>query len=257
MSFYEKKFTHLEVKKEDNFLWLTFNLPEKRNAITLSMVESLVTVLNEADWDPEIKVIILTGQGSAFCAGGDIKAMKEKSGMFAGSSEELRQIYMNGIQRIPRSIESLQTPIIAMVNGPAIGAGLDIACMCDLRVASSKALFGETFAKIGLVPGDGGTFFLPRVVGYAKAMEMSLTARVYTAIEALEMGLLSSLTSESELEAVTRELAEKIAENSFTALTMIKKGLRGARDLDTQLDLMAAFQGITQRTQDHFDRLDK
>ncbi|TDJ04977.1 MAG: 3-hxdroxyacyl-CoA dehydrogenase [Deltaproteobacteria bacterium] len=257
MSFYEKKFTHLEVKKEDNFLWLTFNLPEKRNAITLSMVESLVTVLNEADWDPEIKVIILTGQGSAFCAGGDIKAMKEKSGMFAGSSEELRQIYMNGIQRIPRSIESLQTPIIAMVNGPAIGAGLDIACMCDLRVASSKALFGETFAKIGLVPGDGGTFFLPRVVGYAKAMEMSLTARVYTAIEALEMGLLSSLTSESELEAVTRSLAEKIAENSFTALTMIKKGLRGARDLDTQLDLMAAFQGITQRTQDHFDRLDK
>jgi len=257
MSFYEKKFTHLEVKKEDDFLWLTFNLPEKRNAITLSMVESLVTVLNEADWDPEIKVIILTGQGSAFCAGGDIKAMKEKSGMFAGSSEELRQIYMNGIQRIPRSIESLQTPIIAMVNGPAIGAGLDIACMCDLRVASSKALFGETFAKIGLVPGDGGTFFLPRVVGYAKAMEMSLTARVYTAIEALEMGLLSSLTSESELEAVTRSLAEKIAENSFTALTMIKKGLRGARDLDTQLDLMAAFQGITQRTQDHFDRLDK
>ena len=246
---------HLKVKRDNSLLWITLDLPEKRNAITLSMVDSLTSTLKEADWDPEVKIIILTGAGSAFCAGGDIKAMKEKSGMFAGDSEELRQNYMKGIQQIPRAIESLQTPIIAMVNGPAIGAGLDLACMCDLRVASDKALFGETFASVGLVPGDGGTFFLPRVIGYAKAMEMSLTAKVYNATEALDMGLVTKICEESKLEALTKELAEKIAKNSFTALTMIKKGLKGARDLNTQLDLMAAFQGITQRTQDHFDRL--
>jgi enoyl-CoA hydratase/carnithine racemase len=246
---------HLKVKREDSLLWVTLDLPEKRNAITLEMVDSLTSTLKEADWDLEIKVIILTGAGTSFCAGGDIKAMKEKSGMFAGDAEELRQNYMKGIQQIPRVIESLQTPIIAMVNGPAIGAGLDIACMCDLRLASTNASFGETFAKVGLVPGDGGTFFLPRVVGYAKAMEMSLTAKVYNATEAKEMGLLTKLVDAKELESATRELSLKISQNSFTALTMIKKGLKGARDLNTQLDLMAAFQGITQRTGDHFDRL--
>ncbi|RLA61847.1 MAG: 3-hxdroxyacyl-CoA dehydrogenase [Epsilonproteobacteria bacterium] len=245
--------THLKVKKEGNLLWLTLDLPDKRNAISLPMVDSLTTILKDADWDSKVKVIILTGAGSAFCAGGDIKAMKDKSGMFAGDSETLRQNYMKGIQQIPRAIEALQTPIIAMVNGPAIGAGLDLACMCDLRVASTKASFGETFAKVGLVPGDGGTFFLPRVVGYAKAMEMSLTAKVYSAEEAQKMGLVNFLTD--ELKSYTKELAETIAKNSFTALTMIKKGLKGSRDLNTQLDLMAAFQGITQRTQDHFDRL--
>lgn len=246
---------HLKVKREANILWITLDLPDKRNAITLPMVDSLCSVLKDADFDPEVKVIILTGSGSAFCAGGDIKAMKDKSGMFAGDPEQLRQNYMKGIQQIPRSIEALQTPIIAMVNGPAIGAGLDIACMCDLRIASNKALFGETFAKVGLVPGDGGTYFLPRVVGYAKAMEMSLTASTYSADEAKEMGLINFLVGESELESKTKELAESISRNSFTALTMIKKGLKGSRDLNTQLDLMAAFQGITQRTQDHFDRL--
>ena len=246
---------HLKVKREVSLLWVTLDLPEKRNAITLEMVDSLTSTLKEADWDPEIKVIILTGAGTSFCAGGDIKAMKEKSGMFAGDSEELRQNYMKGIQQIPRTIEALQTPIIAMVNGPAIGAGLDIACMCDLRVASTNASFGETFAKVGLVPGDGGTFFLPRVVGYAKAMEMSLTAKVYSASEALEMGLVTSLVGVKELESATKDLSQKISQNSFTALTMIKKGLKGPLDLNTQLDLMAAFQGITQRSQDHFDRL--
>jgi len=255
MSFYAKEFTHLKVKKENNLLWLSLNLPEKRNAITLDMVDSLTEVLEKADWDQDIKVIILTGEGSAFCAGGDIKAMREKSGMFAGDPETLRQIYMKGIQRIPRTIESMQTPLIAMVNGPAIGAGLDIACMCDLRVVSTKASFGETFAKIGLVPGDGGTFFLPRVVGYAKAIEMSLTAQVYSADQAEKMGLVTLLVDESEIHSSTKDLAEKICGNSMIALSMIKKGFKASRDLNTQLDLMAAYQAITQRTQDHLDRL--
>jgi len=128
------------------------------NAITIPMIESLVSVLKFADFDRDIRVIVLTGSGKSFCAGGDIKAMEEKSGMFEGESNELRMRYMHGIQQIPKCIEEISTPIIAMVNGAAIGAGCDLSMMCDLRIGSSESKFGETFTKMGLVPGDGGTF---------------------------------------------------------------------------------------------------
>ena len=149
---------------------LTLNLPEKRNPLNDQTIVELVDALKIADRDPKVRVILLTGAGKGFSSGGDIKAMRDRIEMFAGESYELKERYQVGIQQIPLTIEAMATPIIALVNGAAIGAGCDLACMCDLRLGTKQAKFGETFAKLGLVPGDGGTYFLPRVVGYARSL---------------------------------------------------------------------------------------
>jgi len=257
MDFYSQSFPQLLVQKKNHQLWVTLNNPDQSNAITEDMIGSLCRVLKQADSDSQIRVIVLTGAGKNFCAGGDIKAMAEKTGMFQGESNELRQRYQNGIQQIPRTIEELSTPLIAMVNGAAIGAGCDLAMMCDLRVGTATTKFGETFTKIGLIPGDGGTFFLQRVVGYAKAMEMTLTGGLYEGGRARDFGLLNLLVEEAQLAAETERLAQKIASNAPIAQTMAKKAMKISylHDLQTSLDLLAAYQGITQRTQDHFEAL--
>ncbi|ASD63122.1 enoyl-CoA hydratase-related protein [Bdellovibrio bacteriovorus] len=258
MSFYSQAFTHLSVQKKNHTLWLTLNNPEQSNAISLEMVDSLTRVLRFADFDSLVRVIVITGEGTSFCAGGDVKAMQNKTGMFAGESNELRMRYMHGIQQIPKGIEELSKPVIAMVNGPAIGAGCDLAMMCDLRIGTEKAKFGETFVKLGLVPGDGGSFFLQRVIGFSKAMQMSLTGDLVSGAEALNWGLLNYLVPVESLLAETEKLADKVAGNAPVAVQMTKKTMKMAymNDLSTILDLAAAYQGITQRTEDHFKALE-
>jgi 2-(1,2-epoxy-1,2-dihydrophenyl)acetyl-CoA isomerase len=250
-------YADLLVEIYEPLLWVTLNRPHCSNAFSDDMISGLCHLLREADWDDDVRVIILTGAGKTFCAGGDVKAMEEKTGMFAGDPEELRRRYTRGIQQIPLTIEALHTPIIAMVNGPAIGAGCDLACMCDIRMGCRQSRFGETFAKLALVPGDGGTFFLQRVIGYAKAMELTLTGRIITAEEALTIGLLNGLVEADALKEETKKLALSIAANSPVAVSMIKKAIRQARtaEISGHLDLLAAFQGITQRTDDHFRRV--
>ncbi|MDO9184179.1 MAG: enoyl-CoA hydratase-related protein [Bacteriovorax sp.] len=258
MSFYAQKFPHIEVQLKDHFqLWISLNNPLQMNAITHEMIDSLVSVLKHADFDKLIRVIVLTGNGKNFCAGGDILAMKDKSGMFAGESNELRMRYMHGIQQIPRCIEEISTPIIAMVNGAAIGAGCDLAMMCDLRIGSTSTKFGETFTRMGLVPGDGGTFFLQRVLGYAKAMQMFLTAEIFEGKKAFEFGLLNNLFEDSALLGETEKYAALIASNAPIAQAMTKKAMKISylSDLHTSLDVLANFQGISQRTNDHFEAL--
>ncbi|WP_419662448.1 EchA3: enoyl-CoA hydratase/isomerase [Desulfosarcina variabilis str. Montpellier] len=248
-------YSDLIVDVDSPLLWVTLNRPQYSNSFSDQMISDLCRLLREADWDDDVRVVILTGAGKNFCAGGDVKAMEEKTGMFAGDPEELRRRYTKGIQQIPITIESLQTPIIAMVNGAAIGAGCDLACMCDMRIGCRHSRFGETFAKLALVPGDGGAFFLQRVVGYAKAMELSLTGRIVTAEEALALGLLNTLVEEASLKEETGKIARMISGNSPVAVSMIKKAIRQARtaEISGHLDLVAAFQGITQRTADHFE----
>lgn len=257
-NFYKKSYQDLKVEFSEHILSLTLNNPSMSNAISDEMIQSLCEVLSFADADPEVRVIILTGEGKSFCAGGDIKAMNERSGMFAGEPFELRNRYSKGIQRIPRMIESLQKPIMAMVNGAAIGAGCDLVAMCDLRVCSDKAKFGETFVKLGLIPGDGGPYFLARAIGYAKAMEMYLTGKIYNSQEALSMGLVSSVFSHDDLEAQTRALAKLISTNAPAAVQLTKTAMKRAMkdDLDSHLNMMSAYQGISQRTNDHFEAID-
>ncbi|MEK2690457.1 enoyl-CoA hydratase-related protein [Bdellovibrio sp. GT3] len=253
MSFYSQSFPHLKVSLKKHQLWVTLDNPEQSNAITYEMVGSLTRVLRFADFDSEVRVIVLTGEGANFCAGGDVKAMENKTGMFAGDSNELRMRYIHGIQQIPKCIEELSTPMIAMVNGAAIGAGCDLAMMCDLRVGSEKSKFGETFVKLGLVPGDGGSFFLQRVIGYSKAMQMSLTGDLVSGEEAFKWGLVNYYVS-GDLVAETEKIADKISSNAPVAVQMTKKLMKSAylHDANAVLEQAAAYQGITQRTQDHF-----
>lgn len=258
MSFYLNNFEDLIVEKNKHVLIITLNRPESSNAYSIKMVEALVEVLKYADRDNNIRVMIITGVGKHFCAGGDIKAMKGKTGMFAGESNELREAYQAGIQQIPITFSQLKTPTIAMVNGAAIGAGCDLAAMCDLRIASSDASFAETFAKVGLVPGDGGAFFLTRLIGFGKAMEMFLTCKTILPDEALKMGLINQVVLPDMLKTKTLELAEAMTSLPPIALQMTKKAVIHAyqNDLASHLDLMAAYQGITQRSSDHFKAID-
>src|SRR5690606_21293470 len=151
-----------------------------------------------------------------------------------------------------------KTPVIAMVNGAAVGAGCDLAAMCDLRIASTEAFFAETFAKVGLVPGDGGAFFLTRLVGFGKAMEMFLTCKKYSAEEANKMGLVNLVVLPQELKVKTEEMILEMASLPPIALQMTKKAVVHASgsDLQSHLELMGAYQGITQRSSDHFKALD-
>ncbi len=249
-----KQLNHLSVElKSLGLLWITLNNPVKLNAISYEMIDSLTQTLIAAESDSQVKVIILTGEGKAFCSGGDIQSMKNKTDMFEGDSNELRIKYSQGIQRIPKTIEDLSKPLVAMVNGAAIGAGCDLSMMCDLRIGSEKSVFGETFAKLGLVPGDGGSFFLTRVVGYAKAMQMTLLAETISGEKALHYGLLNDLVPHEQLSIETEKLATKIALLPGPALQMAKKSLKNSylHDLHVNLDLLAAYQGIAQRTSEH------
>lgn len=258
MTFYLNQFDDLLVEKKNHALWITLNRPDARNAYSIGMVQALVDVLRHADNDNQIRVMVITGLGTSFCAGGDIKAMMGKTGMFAGESNELREAYQRGIQQIPMTISQLKTPLIAMVNGAAIGAGCDLAAMCDLRVASDEAIFAETFAQVGLVPGDGGAFFLTRLIGFGKAMEMFLTCRTVSAEEAIKIGLVNEVVLPEQLRKRTEELVEKLASLPPIALQMTKKAVQHAyqNDLNSHLELMAAYQGITQRSSDHFKALE-
>ncbi|WPU66366.1 enoyl-CoA hydratase-related protein [Peredibacter starrii] len=258
MSFYLRPFEDLLVEKKKHTLWITLNRPEASNAYSTGMVKALVEVLRFADIDNEIRAIVITGAGKNFCAGGDVKAMKGKSGMFAGGSNELRETYQAGIQQIPATIVNLKTPVIAMVNGAAVGAGCDLAAMCDMRIASEEAVFAETFAKVGLVPGDGGAFFLTRLIGFGKAMEMFLTCKMISATEAKNIGLVNQVVLPNDLKNRTEELADHLATLPPIALQMTKKAVIHSyqNDLNSHLELMAAYQGITQRSSDHFKALD-
>jgi len=239
-------------------LGIELHRPESRNAFSLTMITELVELLQRAELDDGVRVLYLQGAGDSFCAGGDLKEMAQKAGMFAGEPNELRVRYQRGIQQIPLAIAALSKPLIGKINGPAIGAGCDLAAMCDIRMGTTKSKFGETFCKLALVPGDGGTWFLPRVVGYAKALEMFLTGDIYNAQQAYEMGLLNHVVQKEDLDKDTLALCLKIAGNSPIALSLTKKALQQSQknDLPAHLDLLAAYQGITQRTQDHFEGLD-
>lgn len=247
----------LKVVKEDNLLWLSLDNSKMSNAITSNMIDSLELVLEKAENDQSISVVILKGEGKHFCAGGDVKAMREQSGMFAGKPLELGKNYKKFIQRIPLAMERFQKPLIAMVNGAAIGAGCDLACMCDLRIGSEKSRFGETFAKLGLVPGDGGTFFLQRVVGYSKAMEMILTGDLYVGEQAKQIGLLTRLVPSEQLESKTRELATHVSSLSISAIELTKRAMKMAmkQELSSHLEVLSMYQGIAQRSDDHLEAL--
>ena len=237
---------------------LTLNDPETRNAISdLPMIEALLEALAAAQSDPAARVIILTGAGKAFSSGGNIKKMGTGQGLADALPARTRSNYRQGIQRLPLAFEALDLPVIAAVNGAAIGAGCDLTLMCDLRIAGESARFAESFVKLGIVPGDGGAWLLPRVVGFSKACEMALTGDVIDATEARAIGLVSKVVPDAALPEAAREIAGRIAANPTHAVRMTRRLLReaGTQRLDQFLELSAAFQALAHATQDHREAL--
>jgi len=233
---------------------LTLNDPAMRNPISeKDMVDAIVDALERLNDDASVRVAILTGAGSAFSSGGDLRKMRDDFGVRAEKPALTPRYYKFGIQRIPLAFEKLDVPIIAAVNGPAIGAGLDLACMCDMRIGAESARFAESFVKVGIVPGDGGAWLLPRVVGFSKACEMAFTGDMLNAAEALACGLVSRVVPDAELLPAARALADRIAVNPPHAVRMAKRLLMEGRHtrLDTLLEMSAAMQALTHATGDH------
>jgi enoyl-CoA hydratase/carnithine racemase len=235
---------------------LTLNRPGTRNALSgedmFAAFEQLFTHLNA---DMNIRAAVLTGMGSAFCSGGNVAEMRNRTGMFGGTPAQIAANYRAGIQRIPHAFQTLQVPIIAAVNGAAIGAGNDLACMCDIRIASDTARFAESFVKVGIIPGDGGCWLLPRVVGFSHAAEMALTGDTIDAQEALRIGLVSKVVPADSLLREAMALAQRIAANPPQVLRWTKQLLQQARTgtLDEALATAGKFQGLAHHTADHVE----
>jgi enoyl-CoA hydratase/carnithine racemase len=238
---------------------LTINRPEARNPLGEegdgALFEKQCGAINA---NHDVRCVILTGAGKAFSAGGNVKAMREKAGPFAGSTVDIRNAYRTNIHRIVRSVWGLEVPVIAAVNGPAIGLGNDVACMADIRIASEGAVMGATFLKLGLVPGDGGAWLLPRVLGWARASELLFSGRTVNAQEALEWGLVSRVVPDGRLMEETRALAAEIAAQPPHALRMTKRLMRegiGA-SFEAIMDMSASMQALAHHTEDHMEALD-
>ncbi|MBD3648835.1 MAG: crotonase/enoyl-CoA hydratase family protein [Pseudomonadales bacterium] len=233
---------------------LTLNKHETRNAMSEDeMVDAIEAACRRINDDYSVRAVILTGAGTAFSSGGNVKDMRDKAGMFGGTPTEVRDGYRKGIQRIPLAVYALEVPIIAAVNGPAIGAGCDLAMMCDMRVASEKAMFAESFVKAGLVPGDGVAWFRTRVVGLSRAKEMAFTGEPVEAQTALAWGMVSRVVAPDELMDAAAELAGRIAVNPPSALRMTKQLLREGQHmrLDSMLEMSASLQALSHQTADH------
>lgn len=238
----------------DGIVTLTLNRPKLRNPISdADMMEALIAALERIDGDMSVKVAILTGAGSAFSSGGNLKQMGDAGGLNDELPVKTRQNYKRGIQRIPLLFERVEVPVIAAVNGAAIGAGCDLACMCDIRIAAESALFAESFVKVGLIPGDGGAWLLPRIVGFSKACEMALTGDPVDAHEAKACGLVSRVVADGDLLTEARKVAERIAVNPRHVVRMTKRLLRESAyvRLDTLLEMSAAMQALAHATEDH------
>ena len=234
---------------------LTLADPARRNGLSPAMVEALVAELEGLRARDDVRCVILTGEGTCFSAGGDPRRMIQPGLYQDMTPRELKAFYAQGIQRLPLAIDALPVPTIAAVNGPAIGAGLDLAAICDMRIAAASATFASSFVRLGLVPGDGGAWILPRAVGMANAMAMILSGDAITAERAREIGLVSAVVADDDLLAEAGRLARRIADNPPLTVRLAKKLVRDCRgaDLATALDLSASAQVLAQTTADHVE----
>lgn len=244
----------LTEQREGGIVVLTMDGPDDRNALSRpDQCQAFVDACARMNADETVKVAVLTGAGPAFCSGGNVKHMRSHEGFMAGSPVEVAEGYRRSLQQVAVALFGLEVPMIAAVNGPAMGAGLDIACMCDIRIASVRAKFAETFVRLGIISGIGGTWFLPRVVGYPMAAELSFTGRVIDAVQARACGLVSEVVPAEELMSRALSLAEEMARNSGVALRFCKRLLRISErnDLRSSLDATAAYQALAHQTAEH------
>jgi enoyl-CoA hydratase/carnithine racemase len=243
----------LKYEQQGNIVTLTMDQPEQRNPLTgNTAVAEFVAACARITADQSVRVVVLTATDPVFSTGGNVKNM-QRYFLQDMDPADIRHEYRTGIQQLAKAVFELEVPVIAAVNGAAIGAGCDLTCMADIRIASEKARFAESFVKLGIIPGDGGAWLLPRAVGASKAAEMAFTGDILDAEQALACGLVSRVVPHEQLLPEAYALAERIAVNPGQALRMAKRLLREADNssFDRLLETSAGFQSIAHKSAQH------
>ena len=244
---------------EGRIATLTLNRPEASNALGREGDGAAIrAACDEINQNKDIRCVVLTGAGKNFSAGGDIKAMKERSGAFAADGVAIRDGYRRNIHQLVNALSGLDVPMVAAVNGAAIGLGSDVACLADIRIASERAIFGATFLKLGLVPGDGGAWLLPRVIGMSRAAELLYTGQSIDAGTAEEWGLVSRVVTHDDLLVTAQSIAESVSKQPPHALRFTKSLLRQGQNasFETIMEMSAALQAVSHLTDDHMEGVD-
>lgn len=244
----------LQFTVDDGIATITLNRPEKLNAFTDAMLDDWVAALEQCRVDPAVRVVVITGTGRAFTTGGDVDSFADSASQTAAT---IKNRVAEGAQRLPRKIAEIDKPVIAALNGFATGGGLDISLACDIRFASESARFAETYIKMGLIPGVGGAYLLPRIVGWAKALELFWTADWVDAREAERIGLVSKVFPDDELMAGTMAFARRVADSPPLSVQLIKRVMRFGldKDLATAQEMVASNLPIVRTSEDHREAL--
>jgi len=244
-------------EKNGRVVTLTLNEPGTRNAMSPAMIEGLIEHVDRINADLNVGCVILTGAGKGFCSGGNVKNMQEQADGAAPIPVQVSRKYQQTIQRVPLALYGLEAPIIAAVNGAAVGVGCDLATMCDIRIAAADARFAESFLRVGLISGDGGAWYLPRAVGLAKAYEMTFTGRFVEAQEALRIGLVSQVVDSDKLLEAAMAMASEIAAQPIHSLRLAKRLMRDSQEvsLPISLGMASSMQALAQHTRDRQEAL--
>jgi enoyl-CoA hydratase/carnithine racemase len=244
----------LEYTVADGIGTILLNRPHRKNAFTLDMIDTWAQALRDARTDPDVRVVVLTGAGDAFCSGVDLDRRQDAT---PATPLERKENLTERIHRIPFALEDLDKPVIAAINGVAVGAGMDMALMCDMRIMARSARLSEGYVRVGLVPGDGGCYYLPRLVGTAKALELLLTGDFIDAEEAGRLGIANHVVDDADLAGAVDTLARKIADGPPVAIRTIKRAVyQSARsDLRTALDLISSHMAVVTSTEDSAEAL--
>lgn len=252
--------TFATYEKNGRIATITLNKPEARNAIgTQQDCDDLAGALWRAHDDAEINAVILTGAGKAFCSGGDLKAIRERTGIGPRATPDgTRANYRRGVHAIIKALAEVEVATIAAINGPAIGLGLDIAILCDMRIAAQNAKLASSFVKVGIIPGDGGAWILTQAIGSTYAAELILTGDTIDAAEAHRIGLVNKVVADESLMHEAQTLAERVAVNPPRSVRLAKRLLRESQHgrLSDVLELSAAFQALAHETRDHKEAVD-
>ena len=239
----------LRYSVEDGVATLVLDNPARKNAFTLQMIDDWADALVRAATDDAVRVVILTGAEGAFCSGIDLSVLQGVE----DTPLARKRMLTHGVHKVARAVEALDKPLIAAVNGVAVGAGLDMALMCDMRFAGRSATMSEGYIRVGLVPGDGGAWFLPRLVGPAKALELLLSGDFVSADEAHRIGMVNRVYEDDELLERTRDFAAQLCRMSPVALGVIKRTVQQSASIDlrTSLDLISSHMAVVQSTEDY------
>lgn len=248
---------------ENNIARITLNRPERLNAFSVEMIDLWIKALEHVRNNESIRVLVVSGNGRGFCSGGDIKSMEHGKGfLHSDGTEDMtstalarKNAIWKKVQRIPLLLQEIDQPVIAVLHGFAFGAGFDMTLACDIRIAAEGTKISESYIKAGLVPGDGGAYFLPRLIGVDRALELLWTGKVLTAQEAKELGLVTHVVADDQLEAFVEQYIQKLAEGPQTAIRFTKRAVYQGLDMNLRsaLDMISSSLGIVTELEDYHE----